>query len=307
MLRIITSTLLSLVVLLFGGLHGVLADWSISKISERNAPSVVKITVLDKANRAVTSGSGFFVNHQGEIATNYHVLEKASKVIVETVNGDQGEVLGITRADPRVDLLIARTSLRKTSSVTLGDSDGVTVGENVLLMGNAPGWKGTLSSGMITHLRRAGDVGLFQMSARILPGCSGGPVFNISGEVIAVATAFLDSAHFAMPVNYLKNLRPEPSPLNALKEPSVKFEASLVDRALVEVLVKQDPDVPVAPTSSFLMSDRNHPVTIYFKSGRKLVCDRAWKEGGTLFLVVHGRSFAVGYDEDLIDMGRSLL
>jgi hypothetical protein len=307
MLRIIASALLSLIILLSGGLPRVYADWSISKISERNAPAVVKITALDKANRPVASGSGFFVNCQGEVATNYHVLEKASRVIVETANGDGGTVLGITRADRKVDLVMVRTSFRNTLPVILADSDRVEVGESVLVMGNSPGWEGTLSSGMITDLRRAGDVKLIQMTARILPGCSGSPVFNVSGEVIGVATAFLDSAHFAMPVNFLKNLKSDPLPLNALKEPSVKFEASLVDRTLVDVLVEQNPEAPVARTSSLSSSDRNRPLTVYFKSGRTLFCDGAWKEGKTLFLVVHGRSFAVGYDEDLINMRKSLV
>jgi Trypsin-like peptidase domain len=307
MTRISASILLSLVLLLSGGVPRVLADWSISKISERYAPAVVKIVALDEKDREVSSGSGFFVNNRGFVATNHHVLERASGALVQTAKGKTGEVLEIVRDDPGVDLVIARTSLQDTLPVAMGDSDKILVGESVLLMGNSPGWEGTLSSGMITHIRRAGDLKLIQISAPILPGCSGGPVFSVSGEVIAVATAFLDSADFAIPVNYLKNLRPKPSPLSALKEPSVKFDASLVDKTLVDLLVEKNPDRPPARTLSLFVGGQNQSLTVYFKSGRKLLCDRVWKNGRTLFLVVHGRRFAVGYDEDLINMKKSLL
>ena len=292
--RMLAPALLSLVLLLSAGLPEVLAQWSISRISERYGPAVVKITALDGAGRAVGSGSGFFVNNRGSVATNYHVLEKASKVIVRTVKGEEAEVLEITHADPGVDLVIARTGLRTTLPAALGDSDKVFVGENVLVMGNSPGWAGTLSSGAISHVRKAGNLILLQISAAILPGCSGGPVFNTSGEVVGIAMAFLGPAHFALPVNYLQSLKVHHSPPNALREESVKLEASLVNNTVVEVLVKADPGP-------------HRPMTVSFKSGKKVFCDRVWIHGETLFLVARGKRFAVGYDLDLIDLKRSLL
>lgn len=283
------------------------AEWSISAIYERFAPAAVKITALDEAGRMVGSGSGFFVNDRGDLATNYHVLEKASKVIVQTLKGAEGEVLEITHADPGVDLAIARTSLRNTLPVTLGDSDKVFVGENVLVMGNSPGWEGTLSSGAITHVRKAADLTLIQVTAPILPGCSGGPVFNISGEVVGIATAFLGPAHFALPVNYLRSLRVHRSPANALREASVKLDASLVNNAVVEVSVNRGTAHLPEATTAVSAPGRHRPLTVYFKSGKKVLCDRVWKHGDTIFLVVQGKRFAVGYDLDLIDAKKSLL
>jgi hypothetical protein len=148
---------------------------------------------------------------------------------------------------------------------------------------------------------------LLQVTARILPGGSGGPVFNISGEVIGIATAFVDLAHFAMPVNYLKSLQAEPSPLNALGGSSVKLEASLVNNTLVDVLVRQNLDDPTSRRTSVSTAGGHRPLTVYFKSGKKVLCDWVWKEGETLFLVFHGKRFAVGYDVNLIDTKRSLL
>jgi S1-C subfamily serine protease len=306
-LRILTSALLTLFFLLSVGLPHGLAEWSISSISERYAPAVVKITALDDEGRMAGSGSGFFVNSRGDVATNYHVLENASKAVVQTARGEKGEIFEITHADPGVDLLIAGTSFRNTLPVTLGDSDRVIVGESVLVLGNSPGWEGTLSSGMITRVRNAGDLTLLQVTARILPGGSGGPVFNTTGEVIGIATAFSDFAHFAMPVNYLRTLRAESSSVDALKGSSVKLEASLVNSTLVDVLVRPSLGAPVPTGTSVSSAGGYRPLTVYFKSGKKVLCDWVWKEGETLFLVIHGKLFAVGYDLNLIDAKRSLL
>jgi hypothetical protein len=305
--RMLASALLSLLLLVSVGLPGVHAQGSISEIYERSAPAVVKITALDEAGRTVGSGSGFFIDNRGSVATNYHVLEKASKVMVQNMKGEHGEVLEITHADPAVDLVIAQTCYRNTPALTLGDSDKVLVGEHVLVIGNAPGQERKLSSGAITHLRKAGHLTLIQVSAAILPGFSGGPVFNVSGEVVGIATAFLGPAHFALPASCLRSLNLHRSPVNALRGASVKLEASLVDNTLVEVRVKQDRGYSPEKTRAGAPPDHHRPLTVYFKSGKKVLCDLAWKEGGTLFLVVHGKRFAVGYDLDLIDMKRSLL
>lgn len=301
MSRMLASALLSLLLLLSVGSLGAFAEWSLSEIHERFAPSVVRIIALDAAGRRVGSGSGFFVNHRGSMVTNYHVLEKASKVMVQTVKGDIGEVFEITHADPGVDLVIAQTSFRNTLPVKLGDSDKVLVGERVLVMGNSPGREETLSAGAITHLRKAGHLTLMQISAAILPGFSGGPVFNAAGEVVGIATAFLESAHFALPANYLRTLKAHPTATGAPGKTSVKLEAAFLNNTLVEVLVKEEP----RPLTEKTGRERRLPVTIYFRNGKKVLCERVWQEGETLFLVVQGKDFAVGYGVDRIDMKKS--
>jgi len=307
MVKAFSSALLALMTLLSVGLPQGFAERSFTSISERYAPAVVKITTLDQAGRTVGSGSGFFVNSRGDVATNFHVLEKASKALIQTAGGGKGEVLGITHADPGVDLLIAGTAFRNTPAVLLGDSDTVVEGESVLVLGNSPGWEGTFSTGVVTTIRKAGDLTLLQLSARILPGGSGGPVFNTTGEVIGIATAFSDFAHFAMPANYLRTLKAERSSVEALRGSSVKLEASVVNSTLLEVLVRQNPGDPVSKSTSASPADGRRPLTVYFKSGKKVLCDWVWKEGETVFLVVHGKDFAVGYDLNLIDAKRSLL
>lgn len=282
------------------------AEWSLSALSERFGSTLVKVMALDDKDRVTAFGSGFFLNDRGAFATNYHVLENASRAIVRAKGGEEGEVIEITHADPNLDLLIAVSSFSNSLPASLGDSDTLRVGERVIVMGNSPGQAGTLSSGTVTHLRKAGDLTLIQMSAPLLPGWSGGPVFNFSGEVIGIATAYLDFAHFAMPANRLKTLKAHPSKVNNLRGSSVKLAASLVNNTLAELLVKQgvspQPEKPTVATPG-----PHPPLTVYFKDGKKLLCDWVWKDEKTLFLVVQGRSFAVGYDLDLIDLKRSLL
>ena len=299
MSKILASAALFLFLLFSVGFPSAYAEWSISAVSERYAPAVVKIMALDEAGRTVGSGSGFFVNNRGAVATNYHVLDSSSKAVVVTMKGEEGEVVGISHADPKVDLLIAETSFQSTLPVTLGDSDKVIVGESVLVMGHAPGWNGTLSTGVISQVRKAGRLALLQLTAPILPGCSGGPVFNILGDVVGIVTAFLENAHFALPVNYLRSLNAHPSALNALRGASVKLEASLLDSTLVDVQVREHPDAAFAQPA--------RPLTVYFRSGKAIPCDLVWKDGETLFLVARGKHFAIGYDLNLIDMKRSLL
>lgn len=283
------------------------ADGSLSAISERFGSAVVAVMALDEKDRVTAFGSGFFVNDHGALATNYHVLEKASKAIVCNARGEEGQVLEITHADPDLDLLIALSSFSKTIPVRIGDSDAIREGQRVVVMGNSPRKPLAFSSGTITHFRKAGDLTLFQMNAPILPGWSGGPVFNLAGEVIGIATAYLDFAHFAVPANRLKTLKAHPSPVHALRGISVKLAASLVDNTLVEILVKESASQPPEKPKASATAGPHAPLTVHFKDGRKLLCDWVWKEGSTLFLVVQGRSFAVGYDLDLIDVTRSPL
>ena len=81
-------------------------------------------------------------------------------------------------------------------------------------------------------------------------------------------------------------------PLGHLPPATTRFEAALGDGALIEL---------------FMTPKANGPGTVYFRNGRTLLCDRAWKDGNTVFLVVHGKGVAIGYEESGIDMERSFV
>jgi len=214
-----------------------LGELTISQIAKRYSPSVVTIVALDENDQPLSLGSGFFINKTGDIATNHHVLEGSVKAIIKILDGQKGEVIEIIKDDPKLDLLIARTSMENTTSLPFGDSDTVIVGEDIIVIGNPAGLEGTISKGIISGIRKAEGIKFIQLTAAISPGSSGGPVFNLSGKVIGVATAYLDfgqNLNFAMPVNYLKNLKTTRIRLASLPKMTTKLEGTGRDKTLVE-------------------------------------------------------------------------
>jgi len=255
--------------------------------------SIVGITAMDDAGRPLSSGSGFFLNPSGDIVTNHHVLEGCTQAVVVTAGGERGAILDIRKDDPRIDLVVARTTLPNRPHLRLGDIKRVAKGDRVILLGNLAESDGIISRGMIRDILDTGGMTLIQISASLSEGCSGGPVLNEEGKVIGIAVAFLSQGkdlNFAIPVNYLKTLKAAPLPLDRLPRATTRFEAALGDGALIELFMTPKP---------------NGPGTVYFRDGRTLLCSRAWKDGDTVFLVVHGKDVAIGYEESEIDMERS--
>lgn len=187
------------------------AELTVSQIAQEFSASVVTIVALDENDQPLSVGSGFFIDTEGTIASNHHVLEGSARAIVKTVDGQKGEILEIIKDNPALDLLVATTTLRNTTPLPFGDSDTVTVGEDIVAIGNPAGLEGTVSRGIVSGIRKAEDMQWIQITAPISPGSSGGPVFNMNGRVIGVATAYItegQNLNFAMPVNYLKTLTP---------------------------------------------------------------------------------------------------
>lgn len=208
-----------------------------SQIVKKYAPSVVTIVALDQNDQPLSLGSGFFINTEGDIATNYHILESSAKAIIKTVEGKKGDILEIINYDPELDLLIAKTSLKNTTPIPLWDSDTITVGEEIVAIGNPAGLEGTVSKGIISGVRKVGGFKFIQITAPISPGSSGGPVFNSLGHVIGVATAYLDigqNLNFAMPVNYLKSLKPNRIKLSSLPKMTPKSGSAEKEKYIFE-------------------------------------------------------------------------
>ena len=208
-----------------------------SQIVKKYSPSVVTIIALDQNDQPLSLGTGFFISTEGDIASNHHVLEGSAKAIIKTMDGRKSEVLEIINNDPELDLLIAKTSLKNTSPLPLGDSDTITVGEEIIAIGNPAGLEGTVSNGIVSGVRKVNGFKFIQITAPISPGSSGGPVFNSTGKVIGIATAFLDigqNLNFAMPVNYLKSLKPSSIKLSSLPKMTPKPGTMEKDNSLVQ-------------------------------------------------------------------------
>ena len=228
-----------IIIVFIGLLYSTLvhAELSTSQIAKKYLPSVVTIIALDNNGQPLALGSGFFINNNGHIVTNHHVLESSTEALVKNATGSTGKIIEIIKDDPDVDLVVAKTTFNNTPHVIIGNSDTVAVGEDIVTIGNPAGLEGTVSKGIISRIRQERDIKYIQISSPLSPGSSGGPVFSLDGTVIGIATGYLDRGHnfnFAMPSNYLMSLEDKNIPLDRL--PKRTTSQIITDTSLIEVV-----------------------------------------------------------------------
>ena len=139
------------------------------------------------------AGSGFIIDQDGFIVTNHHVIQNADDVTVTMNDGREFEAK-VVGADPDTDLALLRVETEDALPVaSFADSDGVRVGDAVIAIGNPFGLGGTVTAGIVSAKDREIGAGRYddflQIDAPINRGNSGGPTFNLNGEVIGVNTA----------------------------------------------------------------------------------------------------------------------
>jgi len=163
--------------------------------------------------RQKSLGSGFIISKDGYILTNNHVVEKATEIRVRLLDKEEFEAKVIGK-DPKTDIaLIKIKANHNLSTVTLGNSDTLRVGDWVIAIGNPFGLGHTVTAGIISAKERIIGAGPYdnflQTDAAINPGNSGGPLVNFKGEVIGINTAIVAQAQgigFAIPINMAKNI-----------------------------------------------------------------------------------------------------
>jgi serine protease Do len=163
--------------------------------------------------RKVSSlGSGFVIDPSGLIVTNNHVIEGADEIIASFTDGTKLKVTKILGHDPKTDLALLKVEPKKPlHAVTFGDSAKMRVGDWVMAIGNPFGLGGSVTVGVISATKRDINAGPYddflQTDAAINRGNSGGPLFNMDGQVIGVNTAIISPTGgsigigFAVPSN----------------------------------------------------------------------------------------------------------
>ena len=148
----------------------------------------------DRPRRTTALGSGFVISEDGYVVTNNHVIDGADEVIIEFFSGQELEAK-IVGTDPKTDIALLKVETDKPLIfVTFGDSDTARVGDWVMAMGNPLGQGFSVSAGIVSARNRAlsGTYDDFiQTDAAINRGNSGGPLFNLDGQVVGVNTAIL--------------------------------------------------------------------------------------------------------------------
>src|SRR5882724_6840006 len=170
------------------------------------------------------SGSGSIIDQDGDILTNYHVIEGAQKLAV-SFGGQKNYAAKVVGGDPDTDLAVIKlteTPKEPLTIVPLGDSDKLEVGQKVLAIGNPFGLDRTLTTGVISGLQRPIRArngrpieGAIQTDASINPGNSGGPLLDSHGRMIGINSQILSptgasaGVGFAVPVNIARRIVPE--------------------------------------------------------------------------------------------------
>lgn len=203
-----------------------------STLYDRLNPSVVtiqttKITITDGAiSEGGGLGTGIIIDKDGLIMTAAHVVESADRIMVKTYDGQvvEAEVISsISTAD--VALLKLKSIPSNISVAKLGDSDNVKIGAQIFIIGAPYGLEHSFSTGHISRKQRKGmilagvEMEFIQTDAAINQGNSGGPMFNMKGELIGIVSSILSQSGgfegigFAASINPAKKILLEGSPL----------------------------------------------------------------------------------------------
>jgi S1-C subfamily serine protease len=208
-------------------------------VYKKNIPSVVNVT-----SRAMTfdffyglvpqegQGSGFVIDKDGHILTNYHVIAEARQVEV-TMHNRKKYKATVIGTDPAHDLAVIQIKAADLVPAVLGDSHNLQVGQKVYAIGNPFGLAGTMTRGIVSSIRPVREPNgatideAIQTDAAINPGNSGGPLMNWHGEVIGINTMILSSVNqnagigFAIPINTAKAVLNDLMTLGRVRRPAL--------------------------------------------------------------------------------------
>ena len=216
-------------------------------VYRKNIGSVVNITshlmTLDFFYGLVPQegqGSGFVIDREGHILTNYHVIAEARQVEV-TLHDRKKYKATIVGIDKSHDLAIVQIKAPNLQPMVLGDSSNLLVGQKVYAIGNPFGLAGTLTRGIVSSIRQVQEPdGLeideaIQTDAAINPGNSGGPLLNYHGEVIGINTLIASNSGqsagigFAIPINTAKAVINDLVTLGRVRRPALGVRTIPID------------------------------------------------------------------------------
>ncbi len=218
-LKIGIAPAILLLVLASAGGRPVRAQESLPTLIKQIIPAVVTVVGFNAQGKPIRIGSGVFVDPQGYLITNLHVIKGVARAEVRLPKGEIYPLTGMVALDPKADLVKLTVNLPGGAPHYLTVSRvRPEIGERVVVLGSPLGLEQTVSEGLVSAIRTIKDRGEFlQISAPISPGSSGGPVVNMQGQVIGIATFQVrgQNINFAVPGYRILALRdgpPQPLP-----------------------------------------------------------------------------------------------
>jgi S1-C subfamily serine protease len=223
-------------------------------VYRKNIPSVVNVT-----SRAMAfdffyglvpqegQGSGFIIDKDGHILTNYHVIADARQVEV-TLHNRKKYKATVVGTDPSHDLAVIKIKAADLVPAVLGDSRNLQVGQKVYAIGNPFGLSGTMTRGIVSSIRPVREPNgamideAIQTDAAINPGNSGGPLMNWHGEVIGINTMILSTSAspqnagigFAIPINTAKAVLSDLVTLGRVRRPALGVRTIAISPELAD-------------------------------------------------------------------------
>ena len=191
----------------------VLAQENISRMVKSIVPGVVTVITGNSQGKQTSLGSGFFCNPEGHVITNYHVIKGASRISVKAQDGQTYPVKAVLAEDRSWDVALLAVDIPPARVRPLRITSVLPeLGDRIFVVGSPLGLEQTLSDGLVSGVRPLkGGNAIIQISAPISKGSSGGPVVNMKGEVVGIATFMIgggQNLNFAIPGARLLALKP---------------------------------------------------------------------------------------------------
>ena len=227
-------------------------------VVDQVVPAVVSIIIKktsgtdelsSSAMMTVGGGTGFFVDNNGLIVTNRHVVADTDAMYVVVTNDGTELAASVVARDPLLDIAMIKVEQGTSPKIYLGDSDALRIGETVIAIGNTLSeFPNTVTRGVVSGMNRhvwAGDLFGFdavieraiQTDAAINLGNSGGPLVNLDGEVVGVNTAISmegEAVGFAIPINEVKKAITDVEQYGRIMRPWLGVRYVMVDAALAK-------------------------------------------------------------------------
>jgi 2-alkenal reductase len=299
-------------------------------VYQQNGPSVVNITSLavltgfgSQSQQQVQPqgiGSGFFIDTDGRIVTNNHVVQDADQLAVtlqdkttipaELLGRDPDNDLAVIKVDPNATDSDGKAVGDRIKPVTLGDSEQVTIGETTIAIGSPLGLQQTVTEGIVSARRNPGEEspvpgnqldllgGAIQTDAAINPGNSGGPLFNAAGQVIGVNSAILsqsggnEGVGFSIPINAVKRVAPELIQNSKYRHPQLGVSTI----ALSDLSPQAKQQLGLQPTQKGLLVEQvtagAQQAGIQAGSRHVVLGNQAILTGGDIIVATDGRAVA---------------
>jgi S1-C subfamily serine protease len=275
---------------------------TVARVYRDAAPGVVQVTsnVVSEdpffgEQRAQSLGSGFIIDKDGHIVTNYHVIQGADEVYVN-FSGEDRIKARIVGADPSTDIAVLKIDAhrRALTPLQLGNSDSIEVGDGVIAIGNPFGLDRTATAGIVSALQRQIQAPsgftidkVIQTDAAINKGNSGGPLLNAGGRVIGVNTQIETGGTsegnvgigFAVPVNTVREVASEIMDHGRVDHPYLGVEMQTIDEEVAK---------------SFNLPAKKGVLITSVRPGSP--ADEAGLRGGTTSVIVEGNSYVIGGD-----------